>query len=238
MSRPEYVLKIGGSLLTDKSSRETVSPQFRDLISRVKQNPDGVIIHGAGSFGHPHADENGLKEGSRQGVLETHNAVKKLNSLVVRELRDNNVKAFPLHPSSFSFRDPETRLMTEQIKTVCEEGFTPVIHGDGIVTKEKGFTVISGDEILALLEEEFQTGHAGFCTSEKGVLNSKGETLASINSLHQFEELKIQGEDVTGGMKNKIQEILEKDIEASVFGAENLSDFMKGHRPGTIIRNR
>lgn len=235
-SEPDYVLKIGGSLLTDKASRETFSSQLDDIIRKVSKNPDGIIIHGAGSFGHPHAKENNLHRGSREGVLETHNAVKKLNSEIVKRLHRKGVKAFPVHPSSTSLRRPETEMMTRQIKQMYVEGFTPILHGDGIVTEGQGFTVISGDEILSMLEKEFQTGHAGFCTSEKGVLNSDRQVVEEINSLEQFQSLQISGDDVTGGMQNKVQEVLEKNIEASVFGSESLEQFISGGKPGTTVK--
>ena len=232
----EYVLKIGGSLLTDKASRETFSPQLDSIIKKVAENPDGILIHGAGSFGHPHAKEHSLHKGSREGVLETHRAIRKLNNEVVKRLHREGVKAFPVHPSSTALRDPDTDIMLGQVKQMRKEGFTPVLHGDGIVTEDKGFTVISGDEILAMIEKGFQTGQAGFCTSEKGVLNSDRELVQEVNSLEKFEGLKIEGEDVTGGMENKVQEVLEKNVEAQIFGQESLDEFLSGENPGTTVK--
>ncbi|WP_414837436.1 isopentenyl phosphate kinase [Candidatus Nanosalina sp. VS9-1] len=235
-SKPDYILKIGGSLLTDKASRETFSPQLDRVIETISRNPDGVVIHGAGSFGHPHASEHNLHRGSREGALETHRAVKKLNSEIIKRLHRKGVKAFPVHPSSASLRRPETEIMTRQILKMYEEGFTPVLHGDGIVTEDEGFTVLSGDEILALLEKKFDTGHAGFCTSEKGVLNSDREVVDKINSMENFEGLKMEGEDVTGGMENKVREVLEKNIQASIFGQDDLENFLSGENPGTTVK--
>jgi len=235
MYKPDYILKIGGSLLTDKTTEETMSNDFSSILSRLGENPNGVLIHGAGSFGHPHARRNGLKNGSKEGALETHRAVKKLNKKIVDELRENEIKAFPVHPASFALRDPETRIMTEQVRKISEEGFLPVIHGDGIVTQGKGFTVISGDELLALFEKHFQTGHAGFCTSEKGVLDSKNNVIKEISSLDEFHDKEIRGKDVTGGMRNKVEELVEKNIEAQIFGEDELETFLKGEKPGTTV---
>ncbi len=235
-SRPDYVLKIGGSILTDKTSKETFSPQLDAVIQKISRNPDGIIVHGAGSFGHPHAKEHNLHKGSREGALETSTAVKKLNNEIVKRLHKKDVEAYPVHPSSSALRRPQTEMMTRQIQQMYTEGFTPVLHGDGIVTEGQGFTVISGDEILAILERKMQTGHAGFCTSEKGVLNSERKIVNEINSLEEFEGLKLTGDDVTGGMENKVQEVLEKDIKAQIFGAEALEDFLSGEKPGTTVK--
>ena len=236
MYKPDYILKIGGSLLTDKSTEETLSNDFSSIISEVKANPNGVLIHGAGSFGHPHASRNNLMNGTKEGVLETHRAIKKLNRKIIDELRKDDIKAFPVHPSSFALRDPETRLMTQQIRKISGEGFLPVVHGDVLVSQGKGFAGISGDEILALMEKHFQTGHAGFCTSEKGVLDSKNNLIDEIDSIDDFHEKGVKGEDVTGGMKNKVKELIEKNIEAQIFSSNKLEAFLKGEKPGTTVK--
>ena len=58
------VLKIGGSILTDKSRELSSRP---DEIARVAQEisscpEDLVLVHGAGSFGHMPAKKYGLPE--------------------------------------------------------------------------------------------------------------------------------------------------------------------------------
>jgi len=51
------ILKIGGSVLTDKTTEETVAEGFDEVLSSVAGSApeDLVLVHGAGSFGHPHA---------------------------------------------------------------------------------------------------------------------------------------------------------------------------------------
>lgn len=236
MYKPDYILKVGGSLLTDKTTEETLSENFSSILSKIQDNPQGVLIHGAGSFGHPHAERAELKGGSRENVLEIHRGIKKLNKKVVNELRENNMKAFPVHPSSFSLRDPDTMMMTEQVRKISEEGFLPVLHGDITVTQSKGFTGLSGDEILAILEKHFQTGHAGFCTSEKGVLDKDGQVMGEISSLEDFHDREIKGADVTGGMRNKVEELVEKNIEAQIFSSQELEGFLQKSKPGTTVK--
>jgi isopentenyl phosphate kinase len=234
----EYVLKLGGSVLTDKNREEKLSRNFSQIIEHIAGNPDGVIIHGAGSYGHPPAKRHGLASGSREGVLETHRAVKKLNRKVVDELRKHGVKAMPVHPLSMSFRDPDTEMMVRHVLKMVEEGFTPVLHGDGIVTSGKGFTVLSGDEILAKIERKAETGKAGFCASVDGVLDRDGEVVEKIDSMEEFEDQEVEGIDVSGGMKAKLEELFEERVEARIFGGDQLKAFLEGEEVGTLVRAR
>lgn len=232
----EYVLKIGGSVLTQKQSEKQLSQNFSKILEKLEDHPEGVIVHGAGSFGHPQADRHGLKTGSRTGVLEVHHAVKDLNRKVMEELTTLGLNAVPIHPSSISFRDPETQLHLDKIGKISDEGFLPVLHGDVIAHVGKGYTIISGDEIVAEIEKKYETGNAGFCTSEKGVLNSDGEVIDEINSLEDFCDTGTEGKDVTGGMKGKVREILDTGIEARIFGVEDLEKFLDGEEVGTLVR--
>jgi isopentenyl phosphate kinase len=234
----EYVLKIGGSVLTDKETERKLSEDFSDILETVAEHPQGVIVHGAGSFGHPPAERHGLASGSREGIMETHSAVSDLNSLVVEELRENSVDAIPVHPLSASYRDSDTHMMTEQVLWMEREGCTPVLHGDGVVTEGKGFTVISGDEIVPMIEKEAGTGEVGFCTSAPGVLDEDGEVVDEIDSLDEFHERDTEGIDVSGGMRNKLEKIFEYGIDARIFGKEDLKDFLEGEEVGTLVRGR
>jgi isopentenyl phosphate kinase len=60
------VLKIGGSVVTDKNQASTPRPeQIRRIAAEIKEGKSSklVLIHGAGSFGHHQAREFGLKSG-------------------------------------------------------------------------------------------------------------------------------------------------------------------------------
>ncbi|MCR3883118.1 MAG: uridylate kinase, partial [Methanothrix sp.] len=69
------ILKIGGSVLTDKARLE--SARF-EVVERIAAEIAGageglILVHGAGSFGHIHAKNFGLVEMfSPEGVLQTH----------------------------------------------------------------------------------------------------------------------------------------------------------------------
>ena len=230
----EYVLKLGGSVLTDKSSENTLSENFSETLAKVE--PDGVLVHGAGSFGHPQAERQDLKENISKGYLEPHNAVKKLNRKVVEELKENNLRPMPIHSSSIAYRENgETKIGLETVRKAVQQGFLPVLHGD-MILEDDGFSVISGDEIVALIEKELETGKAGFCSSERGVLDREGNVVNELESLEELEDSGTDKADITGGMKGKVKNILDHRINARIFGQEQLKEFFKQENPGTLVR--
>ncbi|KAG8407293.1 hypothetical protein J3459_010557 [Metarhizium acridum] len=81
------VVKLGGAAITNKSIADTLAPNIHDLVDRVAQvyqdklRPLGrhlILIHGAGSFGHPPAKKYNVKAGwltpagATQDKLEDH----------------------------------------------------------------------------------------------------------------------------------------------------------------------
>ena len=67
--RPQIVVKLGGSALTQKAFFETLNAErlklTADQISRRNAHGDLVLVHGAGSFGHFQAKEHGVSRGVR-----------------------------------------------------------------------------------------------------------------------------------------------------------------------------
>lgn len=98
------ILKIGGSVITDKDS---VSVAKKDEIDRISQEIAAfrkevkmplILVHGAGSFGHPQAIEHMSKGFNANGAYLTHTSVKALNSMVVDSLNKAGLTALPVHP--------------------------------------------------------------------------------------------------------------------------------------------
>ena len=54
--------------------------------------------------------------------------------------------------------------------------------------------------------------------------------------MEDFSDQGVDGTDVSGGMKNKIQEILDHEIDARIFGEDKLEEFLDGKKPGTLVR--
>lgn len=242
------VLKLGGSVVTDKDREETVDGESLDAaaaaIGHAVDDLDGlVVVHGGGSFGHPNAADYGVSttEGTRDadGVLAIHGAMKTLNQFVLRRLREHDIPAVPVHPLSAASRDAdgELALPTQQVRTLLGEGFVPVLHGDVIGHTGEGVTVVSGDELVVELAASVDADRVGLCSAVPGVLDNDDAVISRIEAYEDVAEVlgASDATDVTGGMAGKVRALLDLDVEASIFDLDSVGPFLAGERVGTTI---
>lgn len=233
---PRTVVKIGGGILTDKTCEKTLN---EDSLKRVAKtvacyNQDLILVHGAGSYGHPQAKRIGLSKGAREGIQQVFHSIKELNQKIIEELYEHDVKACPVHPSSCSYINGELEMMASQVEKMLEEGFTPVLHGDAVVTSGKGFTAVSGDRLVRIIAEKLKIKHVGMCTSVPGVLDEQDRVVDRVNS-PDIAEKESDGIDVTGGIKNKVKELLKLESGGRIFGEHQLEAFLNGEEVGTLV---
>ena len=243
------VLKLGGSVITDKERAETLDGEAleraADAVSKSLEGgvEDLVIVHGGGSFGHHNASEHGVTttEGTRDAgaALDIHGAMTTLNRFVLSRLHEREVEAVPVHPFSAGHRDAdgELTLPTGQVATLLEEGFVPVLHGDLVAHAGAGATVVSGDELVAELARDLEADRIGLCSTVPGVLDDSDAVIERISSYEDVETVLGDSEatDVTGGMAAKVRALLDLEAEASIFDLEGLRSFLNGGDPGTTI---
>jgi isopentenyl phosphate kinase len=258
------VLKIGGSVLTDKNRPSTPKPeQIRRIAAEIKAGLSSklVLIHGAGSFGHHQAREFGLKSGlndrSIRGIMPTHNAVRELNDMIVEALYENGVYAAPVHPlSACVLKDGRVEHMClDVIDRMLAAGIVPVLHGDVVTDSVKGIDVLSGDQLVACLAKALGAEKVGIGTNVDGVYagirtnggDAKDFKIISAITPSNLNLIKASlsgsgGVDVTGGMYGKIMELMEltgSGVVSCVFNAEkpgNVMRFLRGENvEGTLI---
>ncbi|MFB6154547.1 MAG: isopentenyl phosphate kinase [Haloferacaceae archaeon] len=239
------VLKLGGSVITEKDRAETLDGDALDAAADAVAGAEGdlVLVHGGGSFGHHHAEEHGVTTGAgtrdADGVLAIHGAMQTLNQFVVSRLRARDVPAVPVHPFSACARDEagDLSMPMAPAATMVGEGFVPVLHGDVVAHAGKGATIVSGDELVVRLAEGLGAERVGLCSTVPGVLDEDG---AVIPEIHSFADAAAalggsDATDVTGGMAAKVRALLELDSPAHVFGPDDLAAFLAGEDPGTRI---
>ncbi len=251
------ILKIGGSVITEKGSisraRDAEIDRISLEIATFMKDSDSrlILVHGAGSFGHPHAMKYRLNEGfDAQGAYFTHVSVKLLNSKVAGSLNKAGVNALPVHPLSSCLLE-NGKLIDFQlghIKVMLEKGIVPVLHGDVVMDRTKGASILSGDRIIPYLAISLKASNIGAGSDVDGVLDEKGAVIRKITPF-SFYDLKknIKGSvstDVTGGMLGKVSELLElagKGVDSRIFNASRkgmVSRFLYGEDVGTLISDK
>ena len=243
------VLKLGGSVITDKETPETVDDDALDTAAAAigefrAAGGDLVVVHGGGSFGHHHASEHGVSSSSGShdaaALLDIHRAMGRLTDAVLDALAGHGVDALPVRPLSAAHRgaDGEVEFAAGSVKAMRAEGFVPVVNGDVVAHAGKGGTILSGDTIVVALARALDADRVGLCSTVPGVLDGDGEVLREIESYEAVAGALGGSEatDVTGGMAAKVRRLLELESPASVFELDSLGTFFESGTAGTVVR--
>ncbi|MEW6036304.1 MAG: isopentenyl phosphate kinase [Candidatus Micrarchaeota archaeon] len=224
------IVKIGGSIITDKSGYMKARPENIEKLAKAvaaiwrRGARDLVLVHGAGSFGHALVINHGIGEGvknalHRVGYADTHAACSELSLMIVRALIGNGAPAVPLPPAVvLGLRDKrisrfDVRLVTDYL----QGGYLPVLYGDMAPDTLLGGYPCSGDQIVSYLGKGAEM--LVLATDVDGVLDEKGNVVPLItrsNFAEVSKHLKHTANDVTGGMKGKIEELLALDTVAYI----------------------
>lgn len=246
------VLKIGGSILTDKSRELEPRPdEIQRVAQEIASHPDDVVlVHGAGSFGHIPAKKYGLpQEFNREGLRVTHRSVAQLCEMVVEALSREGVESLPVHPlSCLCLKGGRIdSFFMEPVIEMLKDGIMPVLHGDVAMDSTGKAAIVSGDQLVSYIARSLQAEVVAIGSNVDGVLFS-GRPLARITraDLAQVQSaVGGSGEvDVTGGMRGKLLELLDLadlGIESMIFNAGtegNIARALKGEHIGTRIGGR
>ena len=174
------ILKLGGSVITDKGADCRVNrAALAGIATAIAGAPAAeiVVVHGAGSCGHPEARkyqlDSGVTHGHTEGIGVTHDAVSSLNTAVVAALRDAGVPALGIHPLHAGVAD-RGRLVafeTKNLETMLSLGMVPVIHGDVVMDLSRGACIVSGDQLVRYLAVALKCTRVGLATDVPGVLD-------------------------------------------------------------------
>ncbi len=244
------VLKIGGSILSDKTREATALPgAIQRVAEEIAANAsDLVLVHGAGSFGHVPAKRFGLPERfNPQALRETHRSVVQLNDLVVEALSRAGALPMPVHPFSCTIlKEGRIESLTvEPIAEMVKRGLLPVLHGDVAMDSVRGAGIVSGDQLVPYLGRALGAEVVAVGTNVDGVLVS-GKPLQAITREDLPSIIRdvggSTGVDVTGGMLGKLQELLnlaDEGVSSVIFNASkagNIARALKGESLGTMVR--
>jgi len=245
------ILKLGGSVITDKSAGCAVNREsLANIAEAIARSRTGgiVIVHGAGSCGHPEAKryhlDKGASAGETEGIWITHRVVSSLNDEVVAALRQNGVAAVGVHPYHTGVAENGRLIAFEHrhIEKMLDLGMVPVIHGDVVMDLARGACIVSGDQLVRYLALALRIPCVGLATDVPGVLD--GDRVVPKITRGTMQEIHIGSSnhtDVTGGMSGKISELIEladAGIGSDIFHVSRVSDFLCGNdHGGTRVRS-
>jgi len=223
-------LKLGGSLITDKTRVEHARPRtLRRLAREIKfaldDQPDLKLVlgHGSGSFGHVAAKKYGTREGVTdqsgwRGYAEVAAAAARLNQIVTDALIDAGVPAVSLPPSA-SARCEDGRLTyldTFGVQAALAHDLVPLVYGDVALDSVRGATIVSTEDVFDYLAREIEPRWILLAGEVAGVYPSAamtGRVIETItpSTLEQYVGALggSHGTDVTGGMIGKVRQMLD-----------------------------
>jgi len=219
-----YLIKLGGSVITEKSTTAAFRSLIMDDLSAqiARSGKDVLLVHGAGSFGHVLAKEYELIHGfsfnkQRYGFAATQAMVQTLNGYVLSSLHNHHLPAVSLPPHAMLW------LKNQEIETIAmnffkeyvKQGFMPVTYGDVVLDDGIGFSICSGDLLMLLLAEAFHPQKVIFVMDEDGVFTRNPKKFADAEFLEYIQKDEIDSlqtsldehADVTRGMAGKLQTI-------------------------------
>lgn len=228
--KPVVFIKIGGSLITDKSKPFTLDEESLALIvseiGRAKKETCKLLIlgHGGGSFPHVPAQKyqthlGVINKESYQGIAEVQEAAARLNRIVVKKLVEAGLPAVSISPSScyLTSAGQVVKIFFEPIERLLKFEMLPVLYGDVVLDQEKGCCILSTESVLGSLalklkEKGWPIEKIIHCGKTEGVYDKEGKTIPMINK-ENFPRYKSilggsGGIDVTGGMIHKVEESL------------------------------
>jgi isopentenyl phosphate kinase len=257
-------LKLGGSLITDKTRPYTPRPDklaaLADEIASVRtENPDLRILlgHGSGSFGHAAASQYDTRQGvanlqAWHGFTEVWYQASALNRLVVDALHLAGLPAITFSPvASVTAHNGKLVIWDHNpIQAALSNNLLPVIHGDVVFDEIRGGTILSTEDLFAHLARDLQPQRILLAGLEAGVwadFPERENLIAEITPETYPRQAAClgtaSGADVTGGMQSKVSGMLDlveglPGLEILIFSGEepgNIRNALLGQDPGTLL---
>ena len=258
MTMQLYILKLGGSVITDKKGNNCrVKKNKLQKIARIiskelkKKKFKLIIVHGAGPFGHKIVTDYKIKNGVKtplqiEGFVKTRESMEKLNNSVIDSLLSKKVNAFEIQASSCIIQNKKKiiKFDTKIIENLLKSGVVPVMYGDMVIDNSLGASVVSGDAIISFLAKKLKANKVLLGTDVNGIYdsnpkkNKNAKLILEINNKNINSILKkvsnSSSVDVTQGMKGKLKEIKESEAkETIIFNLEkekNLELILNGKK--------
>jgi len=223
-TRPLVVVKLGGSVITRKKEVERLRPKVLERLAHELARPSAarlVVLHGAGSFGHPGAHRFGLARSPAAGDSADRRArgaaivaseVRRLHVLVLRALVHAGLTAVSV-PAATHARNRAGQLASFDevpFSDALTRGLVPVSFGDVVPDDDWGSSILSADTIATVLAARLHPQRVVFVSDVVGILEGplgrKRSVVAEVTEATIAALRPTAGAgDVTGGIRGKAE---------------------------------
>jgi len=252
------IIKIGGSVITDKRSGKP-KINFWNITNIAQSLKDFkqpyILIHGAGSFGHPLVKKTGIdksviSETQLLAFANTQRLQNQLNCLFCDILIKKGIPAYPAQASSHAVleRGRLISMETEAMAGLLRLKMVPVSYGVPAYDKAWGSSILSGDQIAPFIAKKLQAKRIIEVSDVDGIftanpkIDKTAKLIREIN-LDNYKEIDkyLSGSsatDVTGGMRQKYIELIEAaktGIISQIVHYKHIKEALAGYVVGTTI---
>ncbi|KUK46223.1 MAG: hypothetical protein XD73_0903 [Anaerolinea thermophila] len=257
-------LKLGGSLITDKSQPLTAKPEIlRQIAHEIAAfrhlHPEIPLLigHGSGSFGHAVASQYQTQKGGAggpywKGFADVWQAARELNQILIEIFHQAGLPVISFPPSAGVIsKDRELASWDLQpMELALSHNLIPVVQGDVIFDSTIGGTIFSTEKIFQYICSQLHPERILLAGIEEGVYSNPQEpenvypkiTPSNFDGI-RFAISGSQAADVTGGMLTKVEMMLtlvekDPDLRIQIFSglkSDNIKKALSGESLGTII---
>ncbi len=212
------LIKLGGSIITDKNKPLAARPEVIDRLAReiASTGEKFIIVHGGGSFGHFKAAEHCIQEGYKseeqsQAIADIQYDMRILNSMVVDGFHKASMPVASIPSGAISVFD-DGRIVefpVDVLSHYLDIGITPITFGDVVVDRTRGVCICSGDDIMQHLAKNLEVTKCIFVTEVDGMYQNypPGDGEEPIPVVVPGDDISFSSDrpDVTGGMERKLE---------------------------------
>ena len=265
MQKKLVIIKLGGSVITDKSKSiptprleniNNLSSEISDLYKLGKYK--FILVHGAGSYGHPIAKMHSLYLGmktvkQKMAFSKINQAMLDLNKIIMQNLIKKDLPVINFIPHTFIIQTAGkfTGMQIKSINQCLINNQIPVLYGDCVLDSKWGCSILSGDTIVSYLAQKLGANKVIFMSDVNGIYDSdpkqnpQAKLIRQINNKNLAKVLtgltSYNKFDVTGEMKGKILKIKKdlRSIEVNIINGlnkNNLKKIMQQNQIGTRLQ--
>jgi isopentenyl phosphate kinase len=259
-------LKLGGSLITDKTQPYT--PQLdiiKDLAIQIatalqtQPNLRLVIGHGAGSFGHvpaseyhtrdglprssplTHRERDETEESYWKGFAEVWYQASSLNRFVMKALHKAGVSTISLPPSSSVIASNGKVFVweTTPIRMALSSRIVPVIFGDVVFDEVRGGTILSTEDLFMHLAHALNPERILLAGIESAVWEDFPARTRNIEKLTPSSYSEVSegvGKSTGPDVTGGMQSKVDQMLELVQKNPDLAVQIFSGAQPGNIVR--